>query len=72
MPKPILWMTVALNRTKAQVVSYEISDCESADLWTSEKDARTAVVDGLRSGDRYVGLFKIEGVFDAEIQVKEV
>lgn len=66
-----MWATVALEKSKAG--TFSISDHESCELHDTEAEGRAAVKDGLRSGDKFVALFKLDGVYDiAEMSLSRV
>ena len=46
-------------------------DHEAIDLHATEVDARKQIAEGLRSGYELMGLFIVEGIYDADLSVKK-
>lgn len=63
-----MWLTVALER-KGSDKRLAIADCASVEMHSIEADARNALRNNLRAGDQLVGLFQMEGVYDADITI---
>lgn len=59
-----IWATVAVSID--EIGKVKVEDRESFELYDLEAEAHEAVEEGLRSGDKAVALFKLDGVYEID------